>query len=101
MFVMMNRMSVPPEFREKFEAAFSTRAKAVDTRPGFIKAEILRPKTGNEYIVMTHWETEDDFIGWTGSKEYIEGHKRVGDFKDASGKMMLSSKVDMYEVFAV
>jgi len=101
MFVMMNRMTVPAGLREKFEAAFSTRAKAVDRRPGFIKAEILRPKSGDEYIVMTHWETESDFIGWTGSQEYIEGHKRVGDFKDASGKMMLTSKVEMYEVFAV
>ena len=100
MFVMMNRMTVPLEFREKFEMAFGTRAKAVDRRPGFIKAEILRPTIGNEYIVMTHWETESDFEGWTKSKEYIEGHRRVGEFKDEQGKMVLTSRIEKYEVFA-
>ena len=100
MFVMMNRMTVPLEFREKFKMAFGTRAKAVDRRPGFIKAEILRPTIGNEYIVMTHWETESDFEGWTKSKEYIEGHRRVGEFKDEQGKMVLTSRIEKYEVFA-
>ena len=100
MFVMMNRMTVPESHREKFEKMFSTRAKAVDRRPGFIKAEILKPTKGNEYIVMTHWETEDAFNGWVGSEEYKEGHKRVGDFKGDDGKMVLTSKVEKYEVFA-
>jgi heme-degrading monooxygenase HmoA len=61
MFVMMNRMTVPEQFREMFEATFATRAKAVDRRAGFVKAEILRPTRGNEYIVMTHWESEKVF----------------------------------------
>jgi len=100
MFVMMNRMTVPAEFRDKFEQAFATRARAVDTRPGFIKAEILRPRSGDEYIVMTHWATEQDFEQWTTSKEYTEGHRRVGEFKDANGKMVLTSSIEKYEVFA-
>ena len=100
MFVMMNRMTVPAEFRDKFEMTFRTRAKAVDRRPGFIRAEILRPEQGNEYIVMTHWESQAAFDAWTGSEEYREGHRRVGDFKDASGNLVLTSKVEKYEVFA-
>ncbi len=99
MFVMMNRMSVPEDYREKFEEMFSTRAKAVDRRPGFVKAEILRPTKGNEYIVMTHWESEEDFNGWVGSSEYREGHQRVGEFKE-DGRIVLTSKVEKYEVFA-
>lgn len=100
MFVMMNRMMVPEQMREKFEQAFATRAKAVDRRPGFIKAEVLRPTSGNEYIVMTHWESQQDFEAWVGSPEYKEGHRRVGEFKDEQGKMALTSKVEKYEVFA-
>lgn len=100
MFVMMNRMSVPDEYREKFEQMFASRAKAVDRRPGFIKAEILKPTQGNEYIVMTHWESESDFEGWTKSPEYVEGHRRVGEFKGPDGKIVLTSKVEKYEVFA-
>ncbi len=101
MFVMMNRMSVPSEYRDKFEMMFRTRARAVDRRPGFVRAEILRPESGNEYIVMTHWETQKDFEAWTKSDEYREGHQRVGEFKDANGKLALTSKVETYEVFAL
>jgi heme oxygenase (mycobilin-producing) len=100
MFVMMNRMVVPEEHREKFEHMFATRAKAVDRRPGFVRAQILRPKHGNEYIVMTHWESEAAFEGWVGSAEYKEGHQRVGEFRDADGHSRLTSKVEKYEVFA-
>jgi len=99
-FVMINRMSVPEEYREKFEMMFRSRAKAVDRRPGFIRAEILRPTTGNDYLVMTHWESQGAFDAWTGSEEYRQGHARVGEFKDASGKLVLTSHVEKYEVFA-
>jgi heme-degrading monooxygenase HmoA len=98
MFVMMNRMTVPDEDREHFEHLFRTRARAVDRRPGLIKAEILRPTKGNTYIVMTHWKDKESFLGWTKSDEYKEGHRRVDDFKDDDGKMRLTSKVEMYEV---
>lgn len=100
MFVMMNRMSVPEEHRERFEEMFRTRARAVDRRPGFVKAEILKPRQGNEYIVMTHWESEQAFEAWTNSKEYLEGHKRVGEFKGSDGRVALTSTIEKYEVFA-
>lgn len=100
MFVMMNRMTVPDADREHFEELFKTRARAVDRRPGFIKAEMLRPAKGNTYVVMTHWKDKESFLEWTKSSEYREGHTRVDDFRDAEGKMRLSSHVEMYEVFA-
>lgn len=100
MFVMMNRMTVPEADREHFEHLFKTRAKAVDRRPGFIKAEILKPLKGDTFVVMTHWEDKDSFLAWTGSEEYKEGHQRTGDFRNEDGKMRLTSKVEMYEVFA-
>ena len=100
MFVVMNRMTVPDEYRKKFEEVFSERAGAVDTRTGFIRAEILKPKTGNDYVVMTEWESEKDFDGWVGSPEYIEGHRRIGEFRDENGNSALKSKIEKYEVFA-
>ena len=99
MFVLMNRMTVPDEDKEHFEHLFKTRARAVDRRPGFVKAEILRPTKGNTYIVMTHWKDKESFLGWTKSDEYKEGHQRVDHFKGGDGKMRLTSKVEMYEVF--
>ncbi|MFA6908271.1 MAG: antibiotic biosynthesis monooxygenase [Patescibacteria group bacterium] len=100
MFVAINKMTVPESFREKFEQAFLSRAGAVDRRQGFIKAEILKPSAGNEYAVMTHWESEADFNAWVGSPEFHEGHRRMADFKDADGKIALTSKVEKYTVFA-
>lgn len=100
MFVVMNRMGVPADLREKFEQAFLTRAKAIDRRPGFIRAEILRPTIGDEYVIMSHWETAADFEGWVKSEEFAEGHRRMGDFKDENGKVRLTSQVVKYEVFA-
>jgi len=100
MFVMMNRMTVLESDREHFEHLFETRAKAVDRRPGFMKAEILRPTKGNTYIVMTHWKDKDSFLAWTKSSEHKEGHERAGDFRDPDGNMRLTSSVEMYEVFA-
>jgi heme oxygenase (mycobilin-producing) len=100
MFIAINRMTVPDEFRSKFEEAFATRAGAVDRRPGFVRAEVLKPKTGNQYIVMTHWASEADFQAWVGSPEFHEGHRRMAQFKDASGKIALTSSVEKYEVFA-
>ncbi len=100
MFVMMNRMTVPDSHREKFELYFGTRAMAVDRRPGFLRAEILKSTTENEYLVVTHWENEESFKGWVDSPEFREGHKRVGEFRDADGNMLLTSKVEKYEVIA-
>jgi heme-degrading monooxygenase HmoA len=99
MFVMMNRMTVLDSDKEHFEELFRTRAKAVDRRPGFIKAEILRPTKGNTYVVMTHWKDKESFQGWVKSSEYKEGHTRVDDFRGEDGKMRLTSQVEMYEVF--
>jgi heme-degrading monooxygenase HmoA len=100
MFIMMNRMTVPEPDREHFEHLFKTRAKAVDRRPGFVKAEILRPTKGDTYIVMTHWQDKESFLEWTKSEEYKEGHTRTADFRGPDGKMRISSQVEMYEVFA-
>jgi heme-degrading monooxygenase HmoA len=97
MFVMINRMTVPEKFRDHFEDVFKDRKQAVDRRKGFIRAEILKPVDGDTYLVMTHWETKEDFDGWVGSPEYHEGHRRVKDFKE-NGKLVLTSKVEMYEV---
>ncbi|MFA6553871.1 MAG: antibiotic biosynthesis monooxygenase [Patescibacteria group bacterium] len=100
MFVAINRMGVPEGMRATFEQHFMTRAGAVDRRQGFIKAEVLRPKSGSDYLVMTHWQSEADFNAWVGSPEFHEGHRRMADFKDSDGKVTLTSSMETYDVFA-
>ena len=79
MFVVMNRISVNPAYAEQFEARFRSRAGEVDKMPGFIRNQVLRPGTADEpYIVMTYWQSKQDFESWVDSDAFKKGHSRSG-----------------------
>ena len=87
-FVAINYISCKDHYKERFEELFATRAKAIDRLPGFRFMEVLKPqeKDGN-YLIVSHWETEEHFKEWTKSPEFIEGHKRgFEDIKIAKEK---------------
>ncbi len=71
----VNRIFVKPEFREAFEARFRERARLVETRPGFVRFELLRPTTGDDYLVMTWWASREAFEAWVNSEEFRRGHR--------------------------
>jgi heme-degrading monooxygenase HmoA len=76
-FVAINFINCSPEYRERFEYLFSTRAKAIDRLPGFQHMHVLKPsEDGNDYLVISHWDSEAHFQAWTKSAEFLEGHKR-------------------------
>lgn len=76
-FVAVNYIDCKPEYRERFEELFATRAKQIDTMAGFINMQVLRPmKDGDAYLIVSHWEGEENFVGWTKSETFLEGHKR-------------------------
>ncbi len=76
MIVAVNRIFVKPEYRESFEQRFRERERLVETMPGFVRIQILRPTTGEDYLVMTWWESREDFERWTNSEEFQKGHRR-------------------------
>lgn len=79
MIVTCNRIPVNPEHAAAFEARFADRASVVDSMPGFVSFQLLRPKIeGDPYVVMTFWESEDHFKAWTESAAFKEGHARSG-----------------------
>ena len=79
MFTVMNRIPVKPEYAEQFEERFRNRAGLVDSMPGFIRNEVLRPaQEGKPYIVLTYWQSKADFERWTESDEFKQGHARSG-----------------------
>lgn len=105
MFIAMNRITVQPDYTDRFEYLFSTRAREVDQEQGFIDAKILKPmKDGQPYIVMTTWETQDDFDRWVKTGAFLKGHNRGFADMDMARKdgrtMPMSSDVETYEVFA-
>jgi heme-degrading monooxygenase HmoA len=66
--VKINAIEVPAEAGPELERRFANRMRAVDSAPGFLGFELLRPVAGdNRYFVYTRWETEEDFQRWAGS----------------------------------
>lgn len=75
-FVTINYIRCGDHYRERFEQLFATRAQAIDRMPGFIDMQVLKPNQEGEYLIVSHWESEETFKTWTRSPEFIEGHKR-------------------------
>lgn len=78
-FVAINVLGVPDGGGEELERRFAARAGAVETAPGFVSFELLRPAEGTEdYLVVTRWSDEDSYRAWLGSRQFQAGHQRQG-----------------------
>lgn len=79
MITVANRIFVAPEYADHFEENFRKRAGLVDQMPGFISNQVLRPvNPGDPYIVLTLWESREQFEAWTRSDAFVKGHARSG-----------------------
>jgi len=77
MISVANRIFVNPDYTEAFEERFQNRARMVDTMPGFLFNQVLRPSgEGQPYIVLTYWESYAHFEVWTSSEAFREGHAK-------------------------
>lgn len=74
-FVVMNNIPITDEGKPVFEDAFKKQQDAVESMPGFRAFRLLRPKTGNTYVVFTQWESEIYFNHWKDSDEFKQAHK--------------------------
>jgi heme-degrading monooxygenase HmoA len=73
MIVVSNRIQVAKWHVAEFEQRFAGRARMVESMPGFVRLEILRPMQSDYYIVPTHWKDEVSFRAWT----MIKGPRRL------------------------
>jgi len=104
-FVAINAISCTSDYRDRFEALFGSRAHAIDRMPGFLDMYVLRPMTeSGDYLIVSHWESEEAFRTWTKSKEFLEGHRR--GFEDLHKAVErgeeppMKSEFRVYEVIA-
>ncbi|HCD51269.1 MAG TPA: hypothetical protein DEQ34_02385 [Balneolaceae bacterium] len=102
-FVAINYISCTPEYQGRFEELFKSRAGAIDTLPGFRHMHVLKPQVpGEENLVISYWDTEEDFKAWTKSEAFIKGHKRgfedVKKAKDAGQEPPMTSSFKTYEI---
>ena len=104
-FVAINFIQCAPEYENRFETLFRSRAKAIDRLAGFIRMQVLRPQqAGEQYLVISHWTDEAAFQAWTQSPEFLEGHQRgFEDLRQAKArgeKPPMASTFRTYQVLA-
>jgi heme oxygenase (mycobilin-producing) len=105
-FVAINYINCQPDYIERFEELFGSRAKQIDTMPGFVHMQVLRPsKSGDAYLIVSHWENEDSFKSWTKSETFLEGHKRgfadLAKAKAEGKEAPMKSDFKTYEIIAL
>lgn len=104
-FVAVNYINCTPEYTQRFEELFGSRAHAIDKMPGFVEMHVLRPdKDGDNYLIVSYWEHEQAFKDWTKSEAFIEGHKRgfadLAKAKQEGRPAPMSSDFKTYEIIA-
>ena len=91
--VKINAISVPSQAHEELERRFSARAHTVDSAPGFLGFQLLRPVRGEDrYFVVTHWADEESFAAWRDG-DAREAHAGERSKPVASGADLLEFEV--------
>jgi heme-degrading monooxygenase HmoA len=97
MFIVMNRIPVNPEYKDRFEERFTNRAREVDKMPGFVRNQVLRPGNSDDpYIVLTVWQSKADFEAWVNSEAFQKGHAKSGTLPREA--FLGHSKLETFEV---
>ena len=91
--VKINAIEVPADAGPELEKRFAHRAHAVDSQPGFLGFQLLRPVKGEDrYFVVTHWDSEESFQAWlTGPAMTAHSGERARPV--ASGSSLLEFEV--------
>ncbi|MFC4003934.1 antibiotic biosynthesis monooxygenase family protein [Prauserella oleivorans] len=91
--VKINAIEVPEGAGPELEKRFAARLHAVDSQPGFLGFELLRPVSGdNRYFVYTKWESEEHFQAWAQGPAK-EAHSGERAKPVASGASLLEFEV--------
>ncbi len=90
MIVVQNHIPVNPKYAEEFESRFSNSNENLKKMKGFIKNQVLRPIEADTYVVMTYWESMEDFKAWTESEDFSKAHSRKNPPDMFTGRPVLS-----------
>ena len=88
-YVVANRVFVKAEYADEFATRFRRRAGQIDQQPGFLRMEVLAPRSDDTpYVVLTHWRDQQAFDDWVGSEDFRRAHQDPMDknaFLDGGG----------------
>ena len=77
MFVFISHLTVPAEDQEELERHFRERLRLVDSFPGFLYLQLLRPQAGPATLTfLTAWESREAFRNYMGSDAHGISHSR-------------------------
>lgn len=77
MFVFISHLTVPADDCGAVEHHFLNRAGLVDSFPGFLYLQLLRPQGGDAtHAFLTAWETREAFRAYMNSEEHAVSHSR-------------------------
>jgi heme oxygenase (mycobilin-producing) len=93
--VKINAIHVPENAGPELEKRFAARKHAVDTQPGFLGFQLLRPVKGDtRYFVVTTWESDEAFEAWRQGPA-VEAH--AGSRAPDAGGKPVASGADLLE----
>lgn len=91
--VKINAIEVPEGAGPELERRFGARHGGIDSAPGFLGFELLRPVAGEtRYFVYTKWESEEHFRAWADGPAK-EAHAGERAKPVASGSSLLEFEV--------
>ncbi len=103
MVIVMTKFPIKPEYREEFKKIVQNFGqKGIKEQRGFIKMEILEPQKlpiphmpeNNTFVILTYWNSMEDFINYTKSEAFRKAHEKQPPAEIFAGKL----SVEVYEV---
>ena len=94
MFVATNRLRIKNGFGQELEQQFG-RHSGVEQQPGFLGFELWRldkEAEHDEYLVVTHWESQEAHNSWTRSAAFRQAHS------GPRSEFLISGEFSSYEV---
>ena len=76
-FAVFNHIPVSDEGRPLFEYHFKNFIGEIENEPGFIAIRVLRPLSGDTYVIFTLWENDRFYKSWKtfNSFEHVHSNK--------------------------
>ena len=77
MFVFVSHLTVPAGDHAALEEHFRARSHLVESCPGFLYLQLLRPQAGQAtHTFLTAWTDRDAFRHYMASEEHARSHDR-------------------------
>jgi heme-degrading monooxygenase HmoA len=101
MYVSMSRLSVDPARSDELVAAFRSRAKLVESHPGFLDLQVWRSdRDPSEVLMVSRWSDRDAFKAYMKSSDHRVSHHRIDPSLKSAIKLERLEHLHTYEVVA-